>query len=162
VTDGEPNCTSGLGSGGLDQQAVTDSTNEIKSMAMDGIKTYVIGYDTQSGQAKTVMDQLAQAGGTGAKEHIAVEDQQSLTTALTDITGKAISCTYVLAQPAQDASYVSVKVDGKDVYLNQPNGWTLSDDKTTVTIQGDSCTLLSKPGDHSLIVNVECQVVVPI
>jgi Mg-chelatase subunit ChlD len=155
VTDGEPNCE------GNSVQALNSTVAAIEELAADGIRTYVVGYNTQTGQAKQAMDRMAAAGGTGMKEHIAVENEQTLVAALEDITGRAISCTFVLEERPDDPTYVSVQVDGKPVFYNQPNGWTLSDDGKQVLIQGAPCDVLRSPGDHTLVVDVECQAVVP-
>jgi hypothetical protein len=73
-----------------------------------------------------------------------------------------VSCTFALAQPAEDASKVLVKVDGKQLNLNDPNGWALSGDKRKVNVQGDACELLQSGGDHTLSVQVLCEYVEPV
>lgn len=156
VTDGEPNCE------GNNRQALDSTVAAIEELANDGIRTYVVGYNTQSGQAKQSMDRMAAAGGTGLKEHIAVENEQTLVAALEDITGRAISCTFVLEQAPNDPSYVSVQVNGQPIFYNQPNGWTLSEDGKQVLIQGEACDTLRSPGNHTLSVDIECDIVVPI
>ena len=52
VTDGEPNCTNG-------SDPVAASVAEIASLAKDGIKTYVVGYNTDMDPAKSAMDMMA-------------------------------------------------------------------------------------------------------
>lgn len=77
VTDGAPNCTNGAGGrGGGDTAAVQASVAAIESMAQDGIKTYVLGYGTQSDtQLRSALDAMARAGATGDTAHRAIEDR---------------------------------------------------------------------------------------
>jgi hypothetical protein len=165
VTDGAPNCTDGMppaggmqtAVGSLEPAQVDASINEIKTMAKAGVKTYVLGYDTQNeATLKTALDRMAQAGGTGDKAHRAVESQQTLVDQLRKITDLAITCDFTLDGAVRDASYVLVKLDGKQLNLGDDDGWTLSKDHTSVTVQGPSCDTLKQDG-HRLTVSVECE-----
>jgi hypothetical protein len=158
VTDGEPNCTNGsIGSGGSDPAAVTASVAAIQAMAGNGIKTYVLGYGTQSNATtKAALDQMARAGGTGDTAHRPIENQASLIAAFQQITGGAVSCDYVLEKPVSDKRYVRVTVDGKQLGADDANGWVLSSDKRKVHIQGTACSGLSVSA-HWLNVTVECE-----
>lgn len=165
VTDGAPNCHNGqLGSGfgGMDQAAVDDTVAAVRELAQDGIKTYVIGYDTKNDAAlSAALDRMAVAGDTGDQHHRPVEDQQSLQAMLQEIAGGAISCAWALDSVPEDPSYVKVDVDGRQLNLNDPNGWRLDvkDGVATVTVQGSACDTLRSGGEHTLHVEVTCEVV---
>jgi von Willebrand factor type A domain len=158
VTDGEPNCTNNsIGNGGTDQAAIAASVAAIQAMASDGIKTYVLGYGTQSNATtKSALDQMARAGATGDTAHRPIENQASLISAFQQITGGAVSCDYVLEKPVSDKRYVRVTVDGKQLAADDANGWVLSSDKRKVHLQGSACSGLSVSA-HLLNVTVECE-----
>ena len=73
-----------------------------------------------------------------------------------------MSCTFVLDKAPADPSYVSVKVDATEIYLDKADGWTLGADERTVEVQGKSCDTLKSGMNHSLTVNVECTQVIPL
>jgi len=162
VTDGEPNCTNGsIGNGGSDPAAVTASVAAIQAMAKDGIKTYVLGYGTASNATtKASLDQMARAGATGDGAHRAIEDQSSLIATFQQITGNAMSCDYALAKAVSNKLYVRVTLDGKQLAVDDGNGWQLSHDLRTVHLQGSACSALSSSA-HLLNVSVECEPVPP-
>lgn len=188
VTDGEPNCANNSQCDHLeptanplfewqlfqmqleaytnclstnrDSQAISDSVNAIKAMTKDGIKTFVVGYDTGSGNIKNTMDMMAAAGGTGATSHIVVKSGDELVKALQDIAGKAASCTVTLEEAVADPSYVLVTIDDTTrLILNQPdgNGFTVAPDNRTVTIMGSSCDTLRLGVEHKVHVEVLCE-----
>lgn len=149
VTDGEPRCNKG----------VNETVKEIEKLAAQDIKTFVIGYEISGGTIQD-MDRMAQAGGTGATKHIAVQNEATLVTALTEITGQIASCTIVLEKPVSNPEYVLVTVDGHGITLDQPdgNGFSVSSDGSTVTIQGTTCDLLRQPELHKVNVQVLCDI----
>jgi hypothetical protein len=163
VTDGAPNCNGrDFTPNGFDQPAFQASVAAITSMAKDGIKTFVLGYDANSDpQLKMSLDAMAVAGDTGDTEHHEIENEAGLIDAFTAIAGKAVSCDFTLSEPPADPSYVLVKVGGQQLNYGDPNGWSLSDDKLTLTLQGDSCGKLPKVEGSHVSVQVQC-VVVPV
>jgi Mg-chelatase subunit ChlD len=162
VTDGAPNCTNGsFGGGGQDSAAVAASVSAIQTMAQSGIKTYVVGYDTQNDAAlRSALDQMARAGGTGDTAHRAIENESGLIAAFQQITSTALSCEFALEKQVADKIYVRVALDGRQLVVDDPNGWVLSADRRKVLLQGSACSSLSGPG-HLLNVTVECQPVPP-
>jgi len=162
VTDGAPNCTNGsVGLGGQDQAAVSASVSAIQAMAQNGIKTYVLGYDTQKDATlRAVLDQMARAGRTGDTAHRAIENESGLITAFQQITKTALACEFALDKPAIDKVYVRVVLDGQQIRVDDPNGWVLSADRRKVRLQGNACSALSGAG-HILNVTVECEPVLP-
>jgi von Willebrand factor type A domain len=164
VTDGAPNCTdpNGGGGGGMggfgngEPAQVDASVVEIEAMTKAGIRTFVLGYDTQADmQLRMALDRMAAAGGTGDTAHRPIEDQASLVDQFRKITDVAMTCDFVLAKKVTDKSHVKVLLDGKQLNVDRPNGWTLSGDGLTITIEGDSCAAIKTEG-HVLNVTVEC------
>jgi len=162
VTDGQPTCPAGMG------MDVTPADVDASNAAMDaltgaGVKTYVIGYDTNTPgneMLAQVLDGFAQRGGTGDTMHRPVEDEDSLLAVLQSIASELVSCTYVLDTAPARADYVLVKLDGQQINLNEPDGWVLVGDRT-VEIQGAACSTLRSTGGHSIEVEVQCGVVPP-
>ena len=169
VTDGAPNCTNGIppmgnaSAVGSQEPAQVDATVAvIEQMAGRGFKTYVLGYDTQNDPTlRDALDRMARAGGTGDNAHRPVGDEQSLVSTFQSITGNVLGCDFVLDEPVLDASYVRVLFDGKQLNVGDANGWALSGDKRTVTLQGRACTAAKQEG-HTISVSVECVPVGPL
>lgn len=163
VTDGAPNCSDGTAGGGggrgNDAAAVAASVAAIQAMQKDGIKTYVLGYDTQSdAMLKAALDEMAKAGGTGDTQHRAIEDEASLVQEFRRILGSAASCEFALNMPPSDPNFVLVTLDGTKLALNQPDGFSLSADRKRLTITGSSCaTLQGQTGNHTVSVTVQCE-----
>jgi hypothetical protein len=163
VTDGAPNCSNPNGGGGAsggfgagEPAAVDASVAAIEAMTKKGIRTFVLGYDTQAdAQLKAALDRMAAAGGTGDMAHRPIEDQASLVSEFRKITEVALTCEFVLDRPVTDKKFVKVQLDGKQLNVDQPNGWALSNDRMTVTLQGNACSAIKTEG-HTLSVTVEC------
>jgi hypothetical protein len=162
VTDGSPNCSNGsLGAGAPDLTAVSASVSAIQAMAQNGIKTYVLGYDTQSDATlRANLDQMARAGGTGDTVHRAIENESGLIAAFQQITTRALSCEFALDKQVIDKTFVRVLLDGAQLGVDDANGWVLSTDRRKVRVQGTACNALSSVG-HTLNVTVECEPVPP-
>ena len=142
VTDGAPNCTNGIppmgnaSAVGSQEPAQVDTTVAvIEQMAGRGFKTYVLGYDTQTDAAlKAALDQMAQAGGTGASAHSAIEDEAGLVEEFRSIIGMAaVGCTFSLKTPPSDPNFVRVELDGEKLELDYPEGFVLDADRTAIT-----------------------------
>jgi hypothetical protein len=168
VTDGAPNCYEGQlgdGFGGGDPRAVAATIDAIEALAAAGVQTFVVGYDTQNNaELAASLDMMAVAGATGDTQHRPVEDEQSLRTMLEDIAGGAISCAFALDEVPLREDFVIVEVDGQRLNLNDPDGWILNvqGDNATVMIQGAACDVLRSDGQHTLHVEVTCDVVPPV
>jgi len=153
VTDGDPNCV-----GDTNMEAQEASYAAISALAAKGVKTYVIGYDSKMSNFATVLDEMARRGNTGDTAHRAVEDQASLEKEFQEIAGSVVSCDFKLEKEPPDPTYVLVEVDGKQLNLNdKDNGWTIKGKVVTVT--GKSCETLQDGKDHTLNVEVKCEVV---
>jgi hypothetical protein len=162
VTDGQPTCPNG--NGGMVTQPDIDASNAaIEALAAKGVRTFVIGYDTNTPgneMLKAVLDGFAQRGGTGDMEHHPVEDEASLLATLESITAKIAGCSFRLEMAPPRADYVRVTLDGNQINLDEPDGWKLVDEKT-VELQGAACATLMSPAAHALDVQVECEIVPP-
>jgi hypothetical protein len=139
------------------------ANSAIEAFTERGVRTYVIGYDT-SGPGNemfaAVLDGFAQRGGTGDTMHRPVEDEQSLLTELQRIAGDVVSCSFVLDEAPPRAEFVLVRLDGKQINLNDPNGWMLVGDRN-VQLAGTACETLKDGAPHMVDVEVRCSVVVP-
>lgn len=160
VTDGQPTCPNGDGSVDATAQELEDDKNltvqAIDSLLASGAKTYVIGYDAASDPAlASALTEFAQHGGT--TDYRAVEDEQSLLTEFQKIAGEVVSCSYQLDTAPPDPSYVLVTLDGKQLNLDQPDGWSING--KAVTLEGQACKTLQDGKDHTLNVQVKCDVV---
>lgn len=161
VTDGQPTCPNGDGAE-VTQPDIDASNAAVEALTAAGVKTYVIGYDTNTPgneMLAQVLDGFAQRGGTGETMHYPVEDEASLLAVLQGIASELVSCTYEL-DTAPSPDHVRVLLDGAQINLDDPNGWVLMGDHT-VQIQGGACDQLRSTGAHSVEVTVECGVVPP-
>jgi len=155
VTDGQPTCPTGRGRD-VNPTDIAQSTKAIDGLLAKGVKTYVIGYDTKSDASlASVLDEFATHGDTGT--HRAVEDEASLLAEFQKIAGEIVSCSYQLDKAPKDPSYVLVKLDGKQLNLDQPDGWSITG--RAVTLEGQACKTLQDGKEHTLNVVVECDVV---
>jgi hypothetical protein len=162
VTDGQPTCPAGAG------QETTPADIEASNKAIEAllareVKTYVIGYDTTGAgneMLASVLDGFAQRGGTGDKQHRSVEDETSLLTELQRITGQIVGCSFTLDKPPSRADFVLVRLDGKQINLNDADGWRLVGDRT-IELTGASCNTFRGGGSHILDAEVQCSVVGP-
>jgi von Willebrand factor type A domain len=170
VTDGAPNCTNGqppqggnMSATGSQEAAQVDATvSVIEEMASRGFRTYVLGYDTQNDATlRDALDRMARAGGTGDRAHRPVGDEASLVSTFQSITGNVLSCEFVLEEAVLDKSYVKVLFDGKQLNVDDANGWVLNGDKRTVTLQGRACASAKQEG-HTISVSVQCVPVGPL
>jgi hypothetical protein len=161
VTDGAPTCPNGGGSE-PNQPDIDSSNAAIDALTELGVKTFVIGYDTATPgneMLAQVLDGFAQRGGTGDQQHRPVEDEASLSAALDQITATISSCSFTLDKAPPRADYVLVTLDGKQLNLDDVNGWRMPDD-VTVEIVGEACNTF-KTGAHVIHAEVQCMVVTP-
>jgi hypothetical protein len=163
VTDGMPTCPAGNGSQTLEAD-ISASNRAIEMLTAAGVRTYVIGYNTTgpgNEEMARVLDGFAQRGGTGDAQHRPVEDEASLLGELQRIAGNVVSCTFTLNEAPPRADYVLVKVDGKQVNLDDANGWRLVNGRS-VELRGKTCDTFRSAGEHSVKAEVRCEVVPPL
>lgn len=161
VTDGSPNCAAegdvSFEAGGS-PGAVEETFRAITAMSGDGIKTFVLGYDTEGDATlKPILDRLAQAGATGDTMHRAVDNESGVTAAFREITRIAVGCAFSLSTPPLDADHVRVNLAGAPLLGGDQDGWSLGTDGRTLSIQGKACDLLSNSDDAPVLqVGVLC------
>jgi len=97
---------------------------------------------------------------TGDTKHHAIEDGMSLLTEFQKIAGAAASCEFTLDTAPSNPSFVQVKLDDKQINLNDANGWMISADRRRITLQGSACTAVSSMARHIVSVRVLCEPVV--
>lgn len=149
VTDGQPNCV-GTKSLDRDPEAEQASYAAIDGLRSDGVKTYVVGYETE--RFASVMDEMATRGGTDRYYPVAAD---SLVPVLEKLTGTLVSCTHKLDKPLEAGpEYVRVKIDGKQV--NRDEGWVMQDEQTLLLV-GATCEGFRDGAEHTLSINVECK-----
>jgi hypothetical protein len=127
-------------------------------MSQDGIKTFVLGYDTERDPVlKPILDSMAQVGDTGDTTHRAVDNEAGLTAAFRDITRIAVGCAFNLSTAPFDSDHVSVNLAGAPLEGGDADGWSLGPDGRTLSIQGKACDRLSNGDDAPVLeVGVRC------
>ena len=167
VTDGQPSCSVGV----TTATDVDNSVTAISALAAAGIPTYVLGYDIASAPASVdlqsgttfvpteVMNQFAQAGGT--ERYYEVGDGTFEST-MREIAASTVTCTFDLASPPKDPTFLLVTIDNQQINLNDPNlqGWVI--EGNTVTLQDGACARIKDGIRHTIAARDVCAVVVPI
>jgi hypothetical protein len=144
ATDGEPNCDPGTSSDVTDA-SIQDTATVIATAAAAGIKTYVIGIGPSPGS----LTQFAQNGGT--TDYYPATSPDQLTTALSSIVVAVASCTFTMATVPPDPSNLGVYLDhATKVPLDPSDGYSLSPDNMTVTLNGSYCDGL-KNGTYQVV-----------
>jgi hypothetical protein len=155
VTDGQPTCGMG-GTGQTTPEDIAATNAAIDDLTMDGVKTYVIGYDTASDpDAAAAMDGFAMHGGTD--KHYPVEDEATLIAELTRIAGALVPCEFELNKDVPDPAYVRVEIDGTT--FNYGTDWTLNGRTVVLDPMGGACPTLRDAKVHNLKITRECEVI---
>jgi hypothetical protein len=155
VTDGQPTCGMG-GTADTTPEDIAATNAAIDDLTADGVKTYVIGYDTASDPAAAAaMDGFAMHGGTD--KHYPVEDEATLIAELTRIAGALVPCEFELSMDIPDPTYVRVEIDG--VTYNYGSDWTNEGKKIVLDPMGQACPRLRDAKLHDLRITRECEVV---
>jgi hypothetical protein len=151
VTDGAPNCSLGVGgllavgvnTGSGQSEAVQQTVDAVRKANQAGVRTYVIGYQTQADPfLRGSLDQMASVGGTGENQHLPVEDQATLVHMLDQLAQQVLLCQLRLDQPVTDLSRLRVTLSGQPVAQDPVNGFSLGADLRTVALHGSSCDVL--------------------
>jgi hypothetical protein len=145
LTDGAPTCDT----------ATADILAPVQDMFSRGIKTYAIGLPG-SATAAQLLDDIAAAGGTST--YYSPADPTALEDKLATIaSGTVDQCTITLSPPPQDPSLVHLVVtdaqnpNGVEIpRVDAGDGWSLSADGTTATLDGSVCTTAMNGGYTSI------------
>ncbi len=140
-----------------------DATNTVQAIAAlyaQGITTYVVGMGFDFTNA-TVLDLMAQAGQNDPNAtHFQADNPEQLAMTLHDLIAfLAVSCTYPLDRTPSDPRLIDVMLDGMQLMLGDPNGFTYSTPGgvPTVNIVGSSCTTIKDGLDHTLKITALAQ-----
>jgi hypothetical protein len=158
ATDGEPNCLTTTGGGGVGAGAsdVAGTVAAITAAAAAGFKVYVVGVGPETGN----LDNFAAAGGTG--HYYPALSPQDLNAALATIVGTLASCTFNLGKAPPEPNNVAVEFN-HDSSLRAPhdttqtNGWDYTD-STNLAIQlfGSWCDNVANGTYTSVAVLMGC------
>jgi hypothetical protein len=156
-TDGDPNCGS-------------DTVTQLRNAASMGIKTFVIGIGS-SDNSPANLNAMADAGGEPRpllspldSKYYSVNSQADLATALAQITGQVISCTFDFQMPPPLTNGVHVTVNGTEIYDDptHTSGWDYTD--TTykqIQLYGPPCQQI-QAGNNQIHILFDCKpVIVP-
>ena len=150
------NCCDQNGGGCVDNVATDAALTQLHNA---GISTYVIGLPGIEATLGSVLDGMADAGGTarsGSPSYYEVSDSQTLATTLRSIaTQIAVSCTITLQNTPPNWGQVNVYLDALEVPSSTDNGWTQIDDHT-LEITGSYCTTLQTGNVFQVQVTAGC------
>jgi len=162
ATDGEPDSCS------VPRPETDEEIAEVRGLAVSaveaayaqGIRTFVISVGTEVGQEH--LQALANAGigaGVGATApYYTALDAEGLTAAFQTVIAGIRSCSLDLEAELQPefAPSCSVTINDQTVALDDPNGWTLRDDHTSIALQGESCRQIQE-GVVSIEMTCTCE-----
>ena len=172
ATDGEPNSCGGIGigggrrggnTGGNMSQVETNyqpSIDAVKKGTMLGAKTYVISLADATGPFHDHLQELANLGNPAAKGKAKLYEPaspQQLEESLTALAGAAVGCEIQLSGAIflDQACDGVVKLNGKELRCNDPNGWEPIDDRN-IRLNGSACDKLKGQGDSSVEASFTC------
>lgn len=98
---------------------VADTEREIRRLADEGVRTYVVGFNLTAGSP--VLNRLAEAGatdasqGAGGDRYFLAENSEDLVEVINRIRDEIVGCTYDLVGEAPAPSKVWVKIDDEFV-----------------------------------------------
>lgn len=158
ATDGAPN---NLCEGGNPFQDVTPLViDQVKMLAANNIKTYVISLAGDDQMLTKNLTDVATAGMSGKPPFIPQNKDQLIQT-FKDIIGPPTACDVVLMGKVKMGSECKgkIQINNTDLACNDPNGWMLKDE-STITIQGTACDMYK--ADHTAVLHADfpCDVVV--
>lgn len=162
ATDGEPDTCEEPNPQNGQPEAITAAQNAFS----DGIRTFIISVGTDVGNAH--LQDMANAGvgnpvgGSANAPFWIADNQQGLIDAFRQIISGVRSCVVDLdgRVDEQFASQGTVRIDGRELIFNDPDGWQLNNPEQ-IELLGDACQTL-KEDASTLSIVFPCGVVVPI
>jgi hypothetical protein len=165
VTDGEPNCA-------WDEAQTTATITSW--LIQKNIQTYVFGLPGVSGNGPTLLNSLAQAGGT--TQYLTPADSATLQMKIHDIVAQTIvmgsdTCSIDLTPPASTPDSVQLVVEEASMPgveesvphdLGAAGGWTISADGSRVELKGGVCDSAESGRFLKLSFKVGCKGIPPI
>jgi Mg-chelatase subunit ChlD len=139
ATDGLPLC------GNLNDPSAPDSgraVTMISLLASEDIPTFVIGVGTAAAD-RDVLTRMAVAGlrpRSGGTTYYAPSDTASLVSALSTITGSAISCSFAIPGDPAAQARITVRTGFSDIIPRDPiDGWTYRAADQSIVLSGSWC-----------------------
>ena len=150
-TDGAPNCN----------HDATDVAQLIGQLHQQKIDTFVLGIPGDDGSLIAPLNQMADAGGqprSGANHFYEANDPISFQSSLRGIVAATAGCKYMLAQPGNDPSKVTVTLDSINVIpADATSGWSYTDSTNKqIQFNGTSCEAIKSGNVISIGVNSGC------
>lgn len=171
ATDGQPNCSTSCDCpplttkqgnqcctiiGNLCTPCITGGADDAAAImavgqaAGAGIPTFVIGISTGS-DAEMTLNEMAKAGlrpRAATPQYYPVANQADLVTAMQQIAGQIVSCTFPLATPPMRPDLVDITIDGNKVPRDPThmNGWDFNPGNGSIQFYGAACTGLQMMG----------------
>ncbi len=149
VTQGQLSCVDNV---------ATDAA--LADLLAAGIPTYVIGLPGIEPTLASVLNGMADSGGTPRNDvthYYEADDSQALADALRTIaTQIAVSCTIVLTSAPPNWGQVNVYLDTEQVPMATDNGWQQIDDHT-LEITGTYCTALQTGNVYQVQITAGCE-----
>jgi len=147
VTDGEPNDDQ------VCPERAKDPVAQTEKLAEQGIQTYVVGYQSEADPA--TLNSLAKAGGTdapGSNRFYEAADGEALASAMLDITGTSVSCSFRLQPTPPEGTGVNVTIGDEDV---PENGYAFDDTTGKVQLEDDWCTKVRDQASQGIKLNID-------
>jgi hypothetical protein len=161
ATDGEPDRCEELDP----QNGQAEAIAAVERAFGEGIRTYMIsvGEGVVSAAHMTDMANAGVGNGPGDPDapYWVAGDDRGLRDALSTIVGGVLSCDLTLegTLTIEDACLGTVRLNGRDLPCDDPNGWRAIDE-THIQLQGDACDELTADGGSTLTAEFPCDVVI--
>ena len=145
ATDGEPNSCGTRGRGGSTDTNYQPSIDAVKKGHDLGVATYVFSLADAAGAFHDHLQELANLGALtgGSAKLYEPTSPAELSSALETLIGAAVSCDIALNGRVTVGSECmgTVTLNGQPLGCNQPNGWSLSDERH-IRVAGTACQAL--------------------
>jgi von Willebrand factor type A domain len=158
ATDGEPDRCEQLNP----QEGQQESIDAVTRAFALGIRTFIIsvGEEVSAQHQQDVANAgVGHEAGEPNAEYWTAGDDASLRTAISEIIGRQLSCKIALDGSVEggDPCDGTIKLNGKALECNGPDGWKLVDDRH-IRLRGQACTDLKTLPNAMLTVSFPCSV----
>ena len=149
ATDGDPNCLPGAIDANSSDVAGTTAT--IRSLAEQGVTTFVLGVAVRSTSA-AALTTMAQAGGharQGMTPYYTASDATELEGALDEVARQVALCTFELSPPPPAGSSLSLSIGGHTFPRNVTHvgdGWDVTGAGRAIELYGAACDAIQAGG----------------
>jgi hypothetical protein len=153
ATDGEPNCTPGEGDPAAADVAGT--TSAIRSLAEQGLTTFVLGVAVH-GASADALTSMAGAGGharQAATAYYTASDAPALEGALDEVARQVALCTFELTPPPPAGTTLTLSIGGRAFARNPGHvgdGWDVTGAGKAIELYGAACDAIQAGGAVTL------------